>query len=53
MKKTTEAVEILNNLIAQDQEIQLMVNESYLNAQVGQLIYDARNQVGLGCCSVH
>ncbi len=47
MKKTTDALEIINNLIGQDTQMQQMVIESYLNAEVGQLIYDARNQVGL------
>lgn len=47
MKRTTDALAIINNLIGKDSQIQQKVNESYLNAEVGQLIYDTRNQAGL------
>ena len=47
MKRTTDALAIINNLIGKDSQIQQKVNESYLKAEVGQLIYDTRNQAGL------
>jgi len=47
MKKTTDALKIINNLIGKDSQMQQMITESYLNAQVGQLIYDARERAGL------
>ncbi|WP_204106685.1 MULTISPECIES: hypothetical protein [Spirulina sp. CCY15215] len=44
MKKTTNAIKIINNLIKDEKETQQRIAESYLNTQIGQLIYDARQQ---------
>ena len=42
MKKTSDALKIINNMIKDDPELQAMVKESSLNAHVAQIIYDAR-----------
>ena len=42
IKKTDDAIALINNLIAQDPQIQEMIEESYINAEIGQLIYDTR-----------
>ncbi|TAE55743.1 MAG: XRE family transcriptional regulator [Nostocales cyanobacterium] len=47
MKKTDNAMKIIHNMIKEDPELQEMVRESSLNAQVSQIIYDARKQAGL------
>jgi transcriptional regulator with XRE-family HTH domain len=47
MKKTSNASEILNHLTKDDLEIQEMVREAYLNAEIARLIYEARIQAGL------
>ncbi len=47
MSKTTDAVEILNSLISNDAEMQQMVFEASLNAEVGQLVFETRHQAGL------
>jgi ribosome-binding protein aMBF1 (putative translation factor) len=47
MKRTTNALEILDNLIGRDSKIRQLVTESYLNAEVGQLIYETRTKAGL------
>lgn len=47
MKKTNNAMKIIHNMIKEDPELQEMVRESSLNAQVSQIIYDARKQAGL------
>jgi ribosome-binding protein aMBF1 (putative translation factor) len=45
--KTNNALEILNSLIQEDEEVQEMVREASLNAEVAQLIYEARINAGL------
>jgi ribosome-binding protein aMBF1 (putative translation factor) len=45
--KTNNALEILNSLTQEDREIQVMVREASLNAEIAQLIYDARINAGL------
>lgn len=47
MKKTNDAMKIINKMMKADPELQEMVRESSLNAQVSQIIYDARKQAGL------
>ena len=42
MKRTSNALKIINNMIKDDPELQAMVKESSLNARVAQIIYDAR-----------
>ena len=47
MNKTNDAIKIINKMVKEDPELQEMVRESALNAQVSQIIYDARKQAGL------
>ena len=47
MKKTTDAVEIMKDMIGDDPQLQEMYNEVKVNAHVAQLIYDARTEAGL------
>ena len=47
MKKTNDAMKIIHKMMKEDPELQEMVRESSLNAQVSQIIYDARKQAGL------
>jgi predicted transcriptional regulator len=47
MKKTNDALKIIKRMMKEDPELQEMVRESSLNAQVSQIIYDARKQAGL------
>lgn len=47
MKKTNDAIKIINKMMKEDPELQEMVGESALNAQVSQIIYNARKQAGL------
>lgn len=47
MKKTTDAVEIMKDLIGEDRQLQQMYNEATINAHVAQLIYDARSEAKL------
>ena len=42
MKKTSNALKIINNMMKDDPTLQAMVKESSLNARVAQIIYDAR-----------
>jgi predicted transcriptional regulator len=42
MKKTSNALKIIDKMIKDDPELQEMVRESSLNARVAQIIYDAR-----------
>lgn len=47
MAMTNDALKILNQMTADDPEIEEMVRESSLNAELAQLIYTARTQAGL------
>jgi ribosome-binding protein aMBF1 (putative translation factor) len=47
MKKTNDAMKIIHRMMKEDIELQEMLRESSLNAQVSQIIYDARKQAGL------
>lgn len=47
MKKTNDALKILQQMTTNDPEIEQMIQESSLNAELAQLIYTARTQAGL------
>ena len=47
MKKTNDALNILQQMTKDDPEIEEMIWESSLNAELAQLIYTARTQAGL------
>jgi ribosome-binding protein aMBF1 (putative translation factor) len=47
MAKTNDALKILKKMTADDPELEKMVKESSLNAELAQLIYEARTQAGL------
>lgn len=47
MAMTNDAIKILNKMTENNPEIQEMVRESSLNAELAQLIYTARTQAGL------
>ncbi|MEH2228090.1 MAG: helix-turn-helix transcriptional regulator [Nostoc sp.] len=47
MKKTNDALKIIKRMMKKDPELQEMVRESSINAQVSQIIYDARKEAGL------
>jgi ribosome-binding protein aMBF1 (putative translation factor) len=45
--KTNNALEILRSLTQDDPEMEEMIKEASLNAELAQLIYDARTRAGL------
>jgi ribosome-binding protein aMBF1 (putative translation factor) len=47
MSKTNDALEILAAMTKNDPEIQILLKESSLNAEIAQMIYDARICAGL------
>lgn len=47
VRKTRDAVKILDQLTGDDIELQRMIEEEYVNIQVAQIIYDARVSAGL------
>jgi ribosome-binding protein aMBF1 (putative translation factor) len=47
MAKTNDALKILKQMAADDPELEEMVKESSLNAELALLIYEARTQAGL------
>ncbi|MGL5833862.1 MAG: helix-turn-helix domain-containing protein [Waterburya sp.] len=47
MAKTTDTMKIIDNLIGDDAPMREMLAEASFNAEVGQLIYDARQKSGL------
>jgi ribosome-binding protein aMBF1 (putative translation factor) len=47
MTKTNDALKILATITADDPEMQAMLKESSLNAEIAQMIYDARTLAGL------
>ena len=47
MAKTTDAMKIIDNLIGDDAQMREMLAKALLNAEVGQLIYNARQKSGL------
>jgi ribosome-binding protein aMBF1 (putative translation factor) len=47
MTNTNDALKIIRRSIADDPELQEMVKQSSINAQVSLIIYDVRKQAGL------
>jgi ribosome-binding protein aMBF1 (putative translation factor) len=47
MPKTNDVLKILVTMTADDPEMQAMLKESSLNAEIAQMIYDARTRAGL------
>ena len=47
MAKTNDAVKILEQMTSEDAEMEEMIQESSLNAELAQLIYQVRTQAGL------
>jgi ribosome-binding protein aMBF1 (putative translation factor) len=47
MAKTDDALKILQKLTSEDPEMQEMIKEASLNAELAQLIYQTRIQAGL------
>ncbi|MBE9008222.1 helix-turn-helix transcriptional regulator [Fortiea sp. LEGE XX443] len=47
MAKTSDAIKIINKLTSSDPELEAMVAEASINAEVAQLIYEARTSSGL------
>ncbi len=47
MTKTNDALKIIRRSIADDPELQELVKEASINAQVSLIIYDVRKQAGL------
>lgn len=46
-RKTRNAVEILDDLIGDDQELRRRVDQEFINSHVASLIYEARRRAGL------
>jgi len=46
-EKTRDALEILERVTGDDPQLQRMIEEATLNAQVAELIYATRRQAGL------
>ena len=46
-KKTSDALDILDNMIGDDQELRALVDHETINAHVAHLIYNARKAAGL------
>jgi predicted transcriptional regulator len=47
MAKTKNALKILDHLTGDDPELQALIAEETINAQVARMIYEARTQAGL------
>ncbi|MBD2499666.1 helix-turn-helix domain-containing protein [Anabaena azotica] len=47
MAKTNDAIKIIDQLTSSDSELEAMVVEASINAEVAQLIYEARTKAGL------
>jgi ribosome-binding protein aMBF1 (putative translation factor) len=47
MAKTNDAIKILTAMTEGDDEMETMIQESRLNAQIAQMIYDARTAASL------
>ncbi len=47
MAKTTDALRIMDEMIGEDPHLRTLIAEATINAEVAQLIYDARTQAGL------
>jgi ribosome-binding protein aMBF1 (putative translation factor) len=47
MAKTNDALKILQAMTQDDPEMEQMIRESYVNARIAQIIYEARTDAGL------
>jgi ribosome-binding protein aMBF1 (putative translation factor) len=47
MAKTTDALKIIDRMIADDAELRQMIADESVNAAVARMIYDARTKAGL------
>ncbi len=47
MAKTSNAIKIIDKMTSSDSELEAMVQEASINAEVAQLIYEARTKAGL------
>jgi transcriptional regulator with XRE-family HTH domain len=47
MPKSNDALEILARITKDDLEVQVILEESLLNAEIAQMIYEARTRAGL------
>jgi ribosome-binding protein aMBF1 (putative translation factor) len=47
LRKTNDALDILDRLTGDGQELRDLIAQETINAQVAQLIYDARSEAGL------
>ncbi|MDZ8107276.1 MAG: helix-turn-helix transcriptional regulator [Nostoc sp. DedQUE12a] len=47
MGKTNNAIKIIDQMTSSDPELEVMVAEASINAEVAQLIYEARTKAGL------
>jgi ribosome-binding protein aMBF1 (putative translation factor) len=47
MAKTKDALKILDQLIGDDTELRRMIDEESINAEVAQIVYEARINAGL------
>jgi ribosome-binding protein aMBF1 (putative translation factor) len=47
MAKTSNAIKIIDKMTSNDPELEEMVAEASINAEVAQLIYEARTKAGL------
>ena len=47
MPKTTDAIKIIHQIIADDPTIQEQIALESINAEIAQLIYDSRTKAGL------
>ncbi|MFN6482767.1 MULTISPECIES: helix-turn-helix transcriptional regulator [unclassified Nostoc] len=47
MVKTSDAIKIIDKMTSSDPELEAMVAEASINAEVAQLIYEARTKAGL------
>lgn len=46
-RRTSDATKIIDRLVGDDQELRAMIDEERSNAEIAQLIYDARHRAGL------
>ena len=46
-KKTCDALKIIDRMIGDDAELRAMIDDERANAEIAQLIYDARTRAGL------
>jgi DNA-binding XRE family transcriptional regulator len=46
-KKTTDALQIIDRMVGEDTELRAMIDEERANAEIAQLIHDARMRAGL------